>query len=374
MSHVKSHQQDIRTLLVEDSQTEAMLVMASLEEADTAIFHVCHALNLTEAITQLECEDYDVVVLDLTLPEASGIDTFTSIHDRFPEVPVVILTANGNKEIALKTVELGAQDYLIKEQVDDMQLSLALRYAITRQEAEAKQAALLEKLETVNRELESFANVISHDLKAPLRGIRTVVEWLVDDYAQSLDEAGREQMGLLINRVNRMQDLIDGVLRYSRAGRQQQSAEIIQLSELVNNVIDNLNPPEHITIDVEHPLPVIRADETRIMQIFQNLISNAIKYMDKPQGHLRITSQDTESAWQFNIIDNGPGIEPRHFERIFEMFSTLQSRDDYESSGVGLAVVKKIIETSGGRIWVQSQPSQGSTFSFTLPKLNTERP
>ncbi len=369
MSHVKTIPQEIRTLLVEDSPTEAMLVMASLQETDTAVFHVSHSLNLTEAIAQLESDQYDVVILDLTLPETSGIDTFTAVHNRFPDVPVVILSANGNKDIALKTVELGAQDYLIKEQVDNMQLSLALRYAITRKEAEAKQGALLEKLETVNRELESFAYVISHDLKAPLRGIRTVIEWLVEDYSHALDDEGREQMHLLVNRVNRMQSLIDGVLRYSRAGRQRDDAEIIQLSELVNNVIDNLNPPGHITIEVEHPLPVIQGDEVRIIQIFQNLISNAIKYMDKPQGHLRITYQDMDTEWQFNISDNGPGIEPRHFERIFEMFSTLQSKDAYESTGVGLAVVKKIVESSGGRIWVQSQLNQGSTFSFTLPKI-----
>ncbi len=370
MSHTNP-QQEIRVLLVEDSPTEAMLVMASLEETDTAAFHVYHVLNLTDALSRLECCEYDVVVLDLTLPETSGVETFNAVHDRFPNMPVVILSANGNKEVALQTVENGAQDYIIKEQVDNMQLALALRYAITRKEAEAKQTLLMEQLETVNRELESFAYVISHDLKAPLRGIRTVIEWLVEDYSEALDDEGKEQMGLLVNRVNRMQGLIEGVLRYSRAGRQQQEVDTIKLSEVVPNVIDSLIPPDHITIEVEHPLPIIEADEIRITQVFQNLISNAIKYHDKQDGHIRIQCQENHTEWQFDVIDDGPGIDPRHFERIFEMFSTLQSKDDYESTGVGLAVVKKIVESYGGKIWVKSQIDEGSTFSFSLPKIKS---
>lgn len=367
MNHINS-QQEIRVLLVEDSPTEAMLAMASLEETDTAAFHVYHVLNLTDALARLECCDYDVVILDLTLPESSGLDTFTTVHDRFPDMPVVILSANSNKDVALKTVESGAQDYIVKEQVDNMQLALALRYAITRKEAEARQVALLKQLEAANRELESFAYIISHDLKAPLRGIRTVIQWLVEDYEDALDDDGKEQMNLLVNRVNRMQSLIEGVLRYSRAGRQGEETHPLQLSELIPDIIDDLNPPEHLNIEIEHPLPVIQADETRIIQVFQNLISNAIKYHDKSQGHIRIQCQETDTNWRFDVIDDGPGIEPRHFERIFEMFSTLQSKDDFESTGVGLAVVKKIVENMGGKIWVQSQLNEGCTFSFSLPK------
>lgn len=126
-----------------------------------------------------------MVVLDLTLPETSGIDTFAAVHQRHAEVPVVILTANHNRDVALEIVRMGAQDYILKEKLEDMRLSLSLRYAITRKEAELKVAQ-------INRELESFAYIVSHDLKAPLRGIKTIVDWLVEDYSDKLDDEGKE--------------------------------------------------------------------------------------------------------------------------------------------------------------------------------------
>ena len=142
----------------------------------------------------------------------------------------------------------------------------------------------------------------------------------------------------------------------------------VNLKDLVAEVIDTLAPPENIEITVENELPEIACEEIRITQIFQNLLSNAVKYMDKPQGRIKIACAEENGFWRFSVADNGPGIEEKNFERIFRIFQTLSPRDEFESTGVGLTVVKKIVELYGGNIWVESNLGEGSTFFFTLPK------
>ena len=240
-----------------------------------------------------------------------------------------------------------------------------------RKKAEAKQAALLEEINGINQELKSFAYVVSHDLKAPLRGISTLAEWISTDYADKIDKEGQEQLKLLLNRVERMHKLIDGILQYSRIGRVHEEKASINLNELVKDVAEMIAPPPHIKITVENELPTIVSGPTRIAQVFQNLLSNAVKYMDKPKGLIKITCAEEKDFWKFGVVDNGPGIEEKHFERIFQIFQTLSSKEETDSTGIGLTVVKKIVETYGGKIWVESKVGAGSTFYFTLPRQET---
>ena len=234
--------------------------------------------------------------------------------------------------------------------------------------AEQRQNQLLEQLEKVNKELKDFAYIVSHDLKAPLRGIKTLAGWMLNDYADKLDEDGREQLKLLSSRVDRMHGLIDGILQYSRVGRMEEEEQVeVDLNHLLTDIIDMLAPPENITITVENKLPVIECEQTRITQVFQNLLSNAIKYMDKPEGWIKIGCIEECGCWKFSISDNGPGIEEKYFDKIFQIFQTLSPRDEYESTGIGLTVIKKIIELYGGRIWVESKIGEGSTFFLTFP-------
>jgi PAS domain S-box-containing protein len=243
-----------------------------------------------------------------------------------------------------------------------------VRDITARKEAEEHNRALVQELSSANEELTNFAYVVSHDLKAPLRGIGSLADWLATDYADKFNAEGKEHMRLLVNRVHRMGALIDGILQYSRVGRVREAAHPIELEKMVAGVIDLQAAPSHIAIRVETPLPVVVAEPTRIEQVFHNLLSNAIKYMDKPHGEIAIGCTDLGSEWRFHVRDNGPGIEQRHFERIFQLFQTLAARDRVESTGVGLALVKKIVELYRGRIWLESTPGQGSCFYFTLPK------
>ncbi|MBI2779809.1 MAG: PAS domain S-box protein [Gammaproteobacteria bacterium] len=237
-----------------------------------------------------------------------------------------------------------------------------------RKQAEEQRDRLLQELESANEELNSFGYVVSHDLKAPLRAIGSLADWLSTDYADKFDDEGKEHMRLLISRVRRMDGLIDGILQYSRVGRVKETTVAVDLNRLVQEVIDLLAPPPNITISVVNPLPTVMAEPTRIQQVLQNLLSNAIKYMDKPEGEIRIACGAEDKQWKFSVTDNGPGIELRHFDRIFQLFQTLAPRDRVESTGVGLALVKKIVEMYGGRIWVESRIGKGSTFFFTFPR------
>jgi PAS domain S-box-containing protein len=240
--------------------------------------------------------------------------------------------------------------------------------------AEEHNRRLMQEISSANEELTNFAYVVSHDLKAPLRGIGSLADWLATDYAEQFNDEGKEHMRLLINRVHRMGSLIDGILQYSRVGRVKEAHTPVDLNRLLADVVDLLAPPPQFLITVAPGLPTVLIEPTRIQQVFHNLISNAIKYMDKPDGRIDIDCADDGSHWRFSVRDNGPGIEQRHFERIFQLFQTLASRDRVESTGVGLALAKKIVEMYQGRIWLESQTGQGSTFWFTLPKSSPSQP
>ncbi len=245
---------------------------------------------------------------------------------------------------------------------------IAMRTEITQRKLlEEHNTQMVAELLAANRELSEFAYVVSHDLKAPLRGISSLANWLVSDYADRLGAEGCEHLNLISSRVKRLSGLIDAILTYSRAGRSGGERTPVALEPLVRNTIDLLSPPAHIAVTIDGPLPSVTIDAVKIQQVFQNLLSNAIDFMDKPDGRVAVACTHQADDWHFSVTDNGPGIPAKHFDRIFQLFQTLASRDERERTGVGLALVKKIVELEGGRVWVESTLGQGTAFHFTLP-------
>jgi two-component system sensor kinase FixL len=241
-----------------------------------------------------------------------------------------------------------------------------------RRAVEKRSHELMHELESTNSELKDFAYIVSHDLKAPLRGITSLAQWIYSDYQDKFDKDGKEQLDMLLNRTKRMHNLLDGILKYSRLNNIEEQKTEFNLNEVIMEVIELLAPPDNISILIENDMPFLRLERTRIFQLFENLISNAIKYMDKPNGEIRISCKNQDDYWQFSVSDNGPGIEEKYFDKIFTIFQTLKSRDEFESTGIGLTIVKKIVGMYGGKVWVESKIGVGSTFHFTLPSLQND--
>ncbi|MFK7775728.1 MAG: PAS domain S-box protein [Saprospiraceae bacterium] len=227
---------------------------------------------------------------------------------------------------------------------------------------------LFTQLAEVNKELKDFAYIVSHDLKAPLRAIKNISTWLSEDYADKIDDLGRQQLQLLNNRVNRMHLFINGIFEYTKVGRIKETKEIVAMEKIIQNAELMLNLKENVEIKILKKLPEIYCEKIKLEQVFQNLISNAIKYNDKNICTIEIDYEELESHYLIKIKDNGRGIEEKNFERIFQIFQTLQSKDDFESTGIGLSIVKRIVQLHGGEINVKSRLGEYAIFEFTLKK------
>lgn len=239
-----------------------------------------------------------------------------------------------------------------------------------RQSADAALSRQAEALSRSNAELEQFAYVISHDLREPLRAVHSYTELLEKRYLGQLDERADKYIRYIVSGAKRMGELISDLLNYSRLGKKEAPMQLTNMDELLKDVLENLRATigsKQAQIQIE-PLPVIPANPTRMKQLFQNLLSNAIKFNTQESPHIIITAEKTDLGWQFQVSDNGIGIDPQHHERIFEIFQRLHNQDTYPGTGVGLALCKKIVEQWGGKIGVTSEPGKGSVFYFTIPE------
>ncbi len=313
-------------------------------------------------------DSYGNNILDFDSKFEAGIDWKARISQlEFGETLTLERVQSNSKgkfpvEVILKRVRLEDGKYVI----------CVARDISGRKEAEKQRESLIDRLTKVNEELENFAYIVSHDLKAPIRGIGSISDWLKEDYGHLLDDEGNNLLDLMKRRVLRMQQLIEGILQYSRVGRGNVEKVDLDLNTLLDEVVDTIASgltENNFELVIPEKLPHIHFAETSTRQVFQNLISNAIKYNDKEKCIVTITAKDLQGEyWQFEVKDNGPGIKPNYHEKIFKIFQTLQARDKFESTGIGLSIIKKIVEQANGRIWIESDVGKGCSFIFTLPK------
>ncbi|WP_206603076.1 PAS domain S-box protein [Leptolyngbya ohadii] len=246
----------------------------------------------------------------------------------------------------------------------------------SRQEVEKKAEELLQltrALEASNKELDQFAYIASHDLKAPLRAIANLSTWLEEDLEDSLTDDSRQQMKLLRGRVHRMEALIEGILQYSRAGRFKGKLERVNVQRLVQEMIELLSPPPEVQITIAPGMPTLLTEKIPLEQVFLNLIGNALKYGQSAQPKIEIRVREQDQFYEFAVADNGPGIAPEYQPKIWGIFQRLEARDQVEGTGIGLSVVQKTVEMRGGKVWVESQAGKGATFYFTWAKSAAPR-
>jgi light-regulated signal transduction histidine kinase (bacteriophytochrome) len=269
---------------------------------------------------------------------------------------------------------LGPHDLALAEELG-LRAALALQNA--RHHREAREALVaqeraLKALERSNRELDQFAYVASHDLKAPLRGIASLSQWIEEGVGDKLGDEDREHLRLLRGRVSRLEALIDGILSYSRAGRTREARENVDVAHLLAELVDLIAAPAGARIEIGPGMPSLYAERAPLQQVLMNLIGNAIKHAGRADAVVKVTCEETPEAYDFAVSDNGPGIAPQFHERIWVIFQTLQARDKVEGTGIGLSVVKKIVEARGGRVTVDSREGAGATFHVFWPRRAEE--
>lgn len=235
---------------------------------------------------------------------------------------------------------------------------------------ELQKERLLTDLERSNDELQEYAHVVSHDLKSPLRSINALVSWVKEDNEGTLDAVTLDNLDLIETTLEKMEALISDVLNYSSVSKNTIDYEDVPTQEVLVDIIDLLHIPDHIFITVDQDLPVLKGVRARVQQLFQNLLSNAIQYCDKEKGLIHVSCRDVEGFHQFAISDNGIGIARKYHKKIFKIFQSLHTRK--ESTGIGLSIVKKIVDMYNGDIWLESEEGIGTTFYFTIPKTVTD--
>lgn len=259
---------------------------------------------------------------------------------------------------------------ITRSDIDGEQTFTGVLRDITQRKAqEAEREQLIKALARSNQELDQFAYVASHDLKAPLRGIANLSQWIEEDLGETLKGDNKDQMELLRGRVHRMEALIDGILQYSRAGRVKAKPEVVDTGALVREAIELMAPPESTRIEIADNMPEVKAEKVPLQQVFMNLLGNAIKHAGSAEPRVLVSWEDAGPFYEFSVTDNGQGIAPQYHERIFGIFQTLEARDRVEGTGIGLSVVQKIVDAKGGRVWVESDVGQGARFKFLWPKV-----
>ncbi len=356
----------LKILLIEDSPSDALLIQEELKDAGRESFEIVRVELITQGLNRLLQETFDVVLLDLFLPDSQGLQSFVQVHTQSPDVPIVVLSGMNDESLALDTVKQGAQDYLVKGQVHGTVLWHAIRYAIERNQ--------------INQMKGNLISFVTHELRAPLGVIQGYAELLSSLSFEEVKSAGSEHINTILQYVHRLTALVrafSDITKIESGHRIELIREHVDVRALVSEAVNaermiarNCGFLTHIGPDVDS----IYADEEKLLQVLLNLLSNADKYSPKG-GIIHIHVDKHGDKFQFAVVDSGLGISKVSMKHLFTPFYRIHSPDRkrIEGSGLGLALSKIYVEAHGGEMWVESEPGDGSTFYFTLPDMDSHQ-
>ncbi len=359
-----------RVLIVEDSDSERELLCEILREEGLEAIGCGSAKAGLELV---DTQDFGLAVVDLRLPDLSGTQLLDRIHQLDEDLRVIIYTGAASYDSVKEAINLGAFAY-VEKLSDPSELLRHVHRACHEQvnryaaDLESAVAERTEELARSNRELGDFASIVAHDLRTPLLTISGYSQILREKNQASLDTESTEYLGHIVEAVNRMNRLIEDLLDYSHVGRAEDPFQDVELDGVLTQAEANLKAAvqQSGAKIVRGPLPTVPGNATQLLQLFQNLLGNAIKFHGDEAPRIRIEATQKDESWQFAVEDNGIGIEPNNRDRVFQVFQQVHGKD-YAGTGIGLAICKKIVERHRGTIWLESTPGKGSTFFFTLP-------
>lgn len=359
---------DSYKILLVDDRPENLLTLENIIEQDGRIVYKASSGN--EALKIALNEPVDLVLLDVQMPDMDGYEVadFLRLNPKTKNIPIIFVSAvSRNEKGPVGKFEEGTVDFLFKPlDISETKTKISLYEKISKLSNERKMYQ--EKMEQMTKEMDQFVYIVSHDIKAPIRAIDNLITWMEEDLAGNTNQNLTDNFSLLKNRVLRMQKLLDGVTEYSRVGRINESREQVSINHLVQYIIETLNPSSEFKINVQTQLPVIFTEKTKLLKVFTHLINNAIIHHHEKEGVVDISFTEEATAYKFTVTDNGPGIKPQHHEKVFEIFHTLQSKDKHDTAGVGLSIVKKVVEAAGQKVWFDPNVSYGTAVHFTWPK------
>lgn len=340
-----------QVLIVEDNKALNTYLSEILEDS----YKVERAYNGQEGLNKAIELNPALIVSDIMMPKMDGTEMVQQIRQNrsLLSTPILILTAKVDDELCVQMLKKGAQDYMIKP--------------FSPEEFKARVANLI-LMKKAEDELERFVYLASHDLKSPLPAIDHLVSWIEEDNDSSLSEQSRKHLNALRKRASRMSNLLDGLLKYSQTVNINTEPKSIDLTKMVKSIVSTQTHAKNFEFIYELPSKKIIAEREPLYEIFSLLISNSIQHHHIGGGLIKVGMREETKQYKFFVADDGPGIDPKYHKKIFELYQRLQSRDILESSGVGLSIVKKILDFKGGKISVDSELGKGATFWFTWPK------
>lgn len=361
----------IKILLIEDSPSDADLLQEYIDDIDNLKINVIHVQLLGEAEIILAKENIDVVLLDLNLPDASGLDTVKRTYAVANDVPIVVLSGLVDEDMALEAVRQGAQDYLVKGQITSNLLIRTLRYSIERKQMERQLSLYTEELEARNRELDAYSYTIAHDLQNPIASLFIYTHMIRSAVKNVDDDKLLNRIDKLETIIEKMSSMINQLLHLARLrdpASDVTSVDMVKIARASIKRFEIQTADKNINIILDENLPSALGHPAWIEEVFANLIGNAVKYMDTDCSTrtITITSTQQDTVSRFIVEDTGPGIKQKDQAHLFEMFTRVDTRQT-AGFGLGLTIVQRIITQLNGQVGVESTLGEGSRFWFTLP-------